>query len=102
MLPPLLFVVETELCCSHGDTIDIITRRPVMDGPEASRLIRVNNKSIPIVALTANASTDARDSCYESGMTGFLTKPVNLKDLTDTIKTALAWRETHGSTAAVA
>jgi CheY-like chemotaxis protein len=100
LLPQLLFVVEslyriTELCRSHGETMVAITRRPVMDGPEASRLIRVKNKSVPIVALTANASTDARDMCYESGMTGFLTKPVNLRDLTDTIKTALAWRETH-------
>jgi CheY-like chemotaxis protein len=71
--------------------------RPEMDGPEASKLIRSKNKSVPIVALTANASTDSRDECYASGMTGFLTKPVNLKDLTDTIKRALAWREKNRS-----
>lgn len=63
-----------------------------MDGPEASRNIRKTNMSVPIVALTASASTDSRDECFASGMNGFLTKPVKLKDLTQIIKRGLATR----------
>ncbi len=63
-----------------------------MDGMEASRLIRQSNASLPIVALTANASTDSRDACFASGMTGFLTKPVNVKDLTNVIADTLEQR----------
>lgn len=50
---------------------------PVMDGLEACRQIREAGSSVEIVALTANADTNARDECIAAGMSGFLTKPVN-------------------------
>ena len=49
-----------------------------MDGPEACRRIRESGSTIEIVALTADAHTSSRDECIAAGMTGFLTKPVNI------------------------
>lgn len=57
---------------------------PVMDGLDATRHIRAqggHNRSIPIVALTANAMASDRDSCFAAGMDDFLTKPLNRNQL---------------------
>jgi two-component system sensor histidine kinase/response regulator len=51
---------------------------PVMDGLEATRRIRKtrSRQELPIVAVTANASVQDRESCIEAGMDDYLTKPV--------------------------
>ena len=54
---------------------------PEMDGYEASRQIRAGqagekNKSITIIAMTANAMEGDRDKCIESGMNDYLPKPI--------------------------
>ncbi len=57
---------------------------PVMDGYEATKLIRENegpNRNIPIVALTANALRKTKEKCFEVGMSDFLTKPFKPHDL---------------------
>lgn len=59
---------------------------PEMDGYEATRLIRAGEagpqyKAVPIVALTANAMQGDRQKCADAGMTGYLSKPLNLDDL---------------------
>jgi CheY-like chemotaxis protein len=54
---------------------------PTMNGIEASRLIREFDQQTMIAALTANASIDDREECYEAGMNAFLSKPVNLEAL---------------------
>lgn len=56
---------------------------PVMDGLQATRELRRLQAEgqlpeFPIVALTAHATPQDRDSCIEAGMVGFLTKPVAL------------------------
>ena len=61
---------------------------PVMDGYEASTLIRavgspVPNSEIPIIAMTANAMKGARDKCLAAGMSDYLSKPVNIDDLSE-------------------
>jgi CheY-like chemotaxis protein len=61
------------------DVIFMDMQMPVMDGLEASRLIREKFGSSErpwIVALTANAMPDHRDLCMEAGMNDFLAKPV--------------------------
>ncbi len=59
---------------------------PGVDGLEATRQLRAMQRrgtlpSFPIVALTAHATPQDRDSCAAAGMVGYLTKPVAMADL---------------------
>jgi len=60
---------------------------PVMDGYEATREIRKLNRkdagNVPIVAMTADAFKDAKEESTASGMTGFITKPLIIKEICD-------------------
>lgn len=60
---------------------------PGMDGIAATREIRQREqhtarRPIPIIAMTGNSADDYGEACRQSGMDGFLTKPVTLKQLT--------------------
>lgn len=63
---------------------------PVMDGLEATRWLRAAGRTLPVIALTANAFSEDRVRCREAGMTGFLTKPVEPEGLRAAIAQALA------------
>lgn len=54
---------------------------PEMDGYEASRLIRETNKSVPIIALTADSISEAEKRFAESGIVGYLSKPLQTDEL---------------------
>lgn len=64
-------------------------RMPVMDGYEATRLIRgLDNKelaSIPILAMTANAFEEDKQEALRSGMNGHLAKPIDVEALFDAL-----------------
>lgn len=64
-------------------------RMPVMDGYEATKLIRrLDNKSlasIPILAMTANAFEEDRQEALRSGMNGHLAKPIDVEALFDAL-----------------
>jgi two-component system sensor histidine kinase RpfC len=63
-------------------------RMPKMDGIEFTRRFRklAGGRSMPIVALTANASEDVKQTCLEAGMDGFLSKPVSPELLRQTVE----------------
>ena len=65
-------------------------RMPVMNGLDATRAIRALNrpdaKTIPIVAMTANAYEDDIRRAREAGMNGHIAKPVEPKILTAALK----------------
>ncbi len=55
---------------------------PVMDGLEATRVIRRSNIVQPvIIALTANAMDSDQELCFHAGMDDYICKPVNLDEL---------------------
>lgn len=56
---------------------------PVMDGVTATRLIRQSSRpdhDIPIFAMTANTFASDRRRCRETGMNGYIPKPVSVKN----------------------
>jgi PAS domain S-box-containing protein len=65
---------------------------PVMDGYELAKQIRESERKdktlghTPIVAITANAMVEASEQCIASGMDDYLTKPVELKTLDQSIE----------------
>jgi signal transduction histidine kinase/ActR/RegA family two-component response regulator len=61
---------------------------PVMDGFAATRQLRAQGWTGPIVALTANASPQDRRACLDAGMDGFATKPVTLDELQEALTRA--------------
>jgi CheY-like chemotaxis protein len=62
---------------------------PKMDGFKATQLIRRKEQEtglhIPIIAMTAHAMKGDREKCLEVGMDEYLSKPLNAKQLTETI-----------------
>ncbi|NDV23530.1 hybrid sensor histidine kinase/response regulator [Desulfovibrio sp. JC022] len=88
---------ELEMVENGRDAISLLARKsfdlvimdvqmPVMDGLEATRLIRTGyiegvNPQIPILALTAHAMKGDRERCLDVGMNGYLSKPFNSSEL---------------------
>ena len=72
----------------HPELILMDIQMPGMDGLEAMRQIRVDPTlgEIPIIALTALAMTGDQERCLEAGANHYLTKPVKLKQLANTIE----------------
>jgi len=66
------------------DLVLIDLNMPRLCGLEATRRIRARAGAAgapPVVAVTANATAQAREDCREAGMVDFLTKPVDLEHL---------------------
>ena len=75
------------------DAIIMDVQMPVMNGYEAARAIRMsgcgNAKTVPIIALTADASEESARAAADSGMNGCLAKPVNIDRLRKAVAAAL-------------
>ena len=68
------------------DIILMDCQMPVMDGYEATKIIRNSNSAVlrhdaPIIAVTANSSDENREKCYKAGMNDFISKPVSLEKI---------------------
>ena len=63
---------------------------PIMDGYQATKAIReLNNRrlaNVPIVAMTANAFGEERKKAFACGMNGYVTKPIEINVLFETLK----------------
>lgn len=67
------------------DLILMDMQMPVMDGIEATRTLRASGRTVPIIAMTANASDSDRRACTEAGMDGFEAKPIRIEQLRNLI-----------------
>lgn len=78
----------------EGRVVDLILldcNMPVMDGFECTRLIRQGEagdiyKDVPIIAVTADAMVGDEDKCISAGMDDYLSKPINIVELLDKLK----------------
>jgi CheY-like chemotaxis protein len=63
---------------------------PVMDGIETTVRLRGMEgeyyKTVPVIALTANDESDAREVFLQAGMNDFVTKPILVKEISEKIK----------------
>ena len=78
---------------AHAGDIDLIlmdVQMPVMDGYTATREIRADRRpeasTVPIVAMTAYAMRGDAERSLQAGMNAHLTKPVDVRELTLTLK----------------
>ena len=74
----------------HIDLVLMDIHMPVMDGNAATAEIRIweakeQHRSVPIVALTADAYEEDRTACFAVGMNDFLTKPISFDALQQTL-----------------
>lgn len=79
------------LSVEHFDLVLMDIQMPELDGLSATKIIReenssVLNRSIPIVAMTANAMRGDDERCLEAGMNDYLSKPFEPYQLLDVIE----------------
>lgn len=90
------FPCKVEVACNGLEAVEMSKKSkydlilmdmfmPEMDGLCATKIIRERDPDTPIIALTANATTEDRDNCFDAGMVDFLTKPITLEALSTTL-----------------
>ena len=80
----------------HAVLMDM--QMPVMDGIEATRIIRSNARfrTLPIIAMTANAMAADRERCLEAGMNDHIPKPIDPEEL---FRVLTRWTKAHNPAA---
>lgn len=73
----------------HPDLILMDIKMPQMDGIAATRLIRASDGKTPVIALTAQAFEADKEEAKQAGCNGFLTKPLNINLLKNTLASFL-------------
>ncbi|MDV3240341.1 MULTISPECIES: ATP-binding protein [Methylocaldum] len=105
LLESLDFVIETasngrecldKFALFEPDLIMIDLLMPDMDGAETVKHLRQteSGQNVKVIAVTAHAFDDIRDMCLASGFDDFITKPVDLGDLLNSLQKSLGltWR----------
>ena len=78
---------------AHRDEFDVVLmdlQMPEMSGFEATHALRTHEapdgRRLPIIALTAHAMQGDRERCFEAGMDGYLSKPIDVDELIATVE----------------
>jgi len=82
---------------NHYDLILMDCEMPLMDGVTVTRKVRewerergrIKKEEVPIVALTAHASREYLKECLDSGMSGYICKPVMFSEFSTVVKSYL-------------
>ena len=65
------------------DLILMDVQMPVMDGLEATRILKADatTRNIPVLALTASAMKEEKEKIFQAGCDEYITKPFDIKEL---------------------
>ena len=82
------------------DLVMMDCQMPVLDGYETTRIIRdlssgIGCYNIPIIAMTAYAMQGDRDKCIAAGMNGYISKPIQPRELADALAEWLPPEKKH-------
>jgi CheY-like chemotaxis protein len=101
---------EVERACHGQEAVDLVRagaefdvilmdiQMPIMDGYEATRLLREEGCTTPIIAATASVLLADRDQCIDAGCDGFLPKPYKRAELVEQCRSMIG-RADHGQAA---
>ena len=72
----------------HPDVILMDIQMPGMDGLSATRVIKLdsNLKDIPIIAVSANTRDETEQQALSAGCSGYITKPIDVRNFVDTME----------------
>jgi len=97
--PENYYLMEAEnglqgLSIAESRKVDLILldiNLPDIDGYEVARRLRSSAKSklarVPIIAITANAMKADADKCLDAGCDVYMSKPIDIQELWDTVET---------------
>jgi CheY-like chemotaxis protein/HPt (histidine-containing phosphotransfer) domain-containing protein len=84
---------------AHSRDFDLILldmQMPVMDGYAAAGILREKQFTKPVIALTADAMKGFEQKCLAAGCSGYLTKPINIDSLIETLAELLGGERRSG------
>ena len=91
--------IEAVRLCKNSspDIILMDIKMPRLDGLTAMQAIREIDEEVPIIAVSAHAFEQDRRTAYACGCNAYVTKPVDIHELTSTISLLLSIKEHHDS-----
>lgn len=66
---------------NHYDLVLMDIKMPIMNGDEATRRIKETNPDLPVIATTAYATPEEKNSALKAGCDAYLSKPIKKEDL---------------------